>query len=222
MKLFFQKRSIAVLLSVLLFSLQCINQKDNNSNLWSGITETNEYYEVTGLGASSSGVLKSNISSEEPNISEAEAKLYAERIAFFQAVELLTEVLQGVAVKGDMELRDLYINNGEISQIIQVNIKNLQQLNTAYEKQSDGSWLAAKTVRFEKRNIGSFLEDIKQNEQIFNQISQYESDFEKRYTGVIIDLRYVFGYSNIITPRIFSSNGDELFSIREIDPGILF
>ena len=128
--------------AVILFT-GCTQQPDFQISLRSGIEETDDYIEVTGLGAASA----------DSETTEAEAKRNSETIAYFQAIEILSEALKGIAVQGELKLRDLHIGEGELIHLIEVNLKGVHQVgSTRFEQQEDGSWLAAYTVQFEKKN----------------------------------------------------------------------
>ena len=123
-------------------------------SLQSRIFETDSYYEITGIGTAS----------VEKDISEAEARRNAETVAYVQAVEILADVIQGIAVEGDIRLRDLAIHEGELSQLIKVRLENVRQAGpTRFEKEVDASLTAAYTIRYEKANARKIAESIKKN-----------------------------------------------------------
>lgn len=197
--------------TVPLFSI-CTQQPYVDISLRSGIEETDEYIEVTGLGAASADGVTT----------EAEAKRNSETIAYFQAVEILSEALQGIAVQGELKLRDLRISEGELIQLMKMNLKGVQRLGTTrFERQEDGSWLAACTVKFEKKNAESLAAGLRNSPLIEKGINDRLSETNPFYTGIIIDLRYIFGFSSLLAPKVISNDGRELFSIRDIDPDIL-
>jgi len=192
--------------------IACTQQTVVDISLRSGIEETDEYIEVTGLGAASADGVTT----------EAEAKRNSGTIAYVQAVEILSEALQGIAVKGELKLRDLRISEGELIQLMEMNLKGVQPVGTTrFERQEDGSWLAACTVKFEKKNAESLAAELRNSPLIDKCISARISDTNPVYTGIIIDLRYIFGFSSLLVPKVISNDGRELFSIRNIDPDIL-
>jgi len=198
--------------SVVILLVGCAKQSDFESILRSGIEETDEYIEVTGLGAASADGVTT----------EAEAKRNAETIANFQAIEILAEALQGIAVQGELKLRDLRISEGELVQLIEMNLKGVHRVGTTrFERQEDGSWLAACTIKFEKKNAESLAAELRNSPLINNSIDARLSDANPHYTGIIIDVRYVFGFSSLLAPKVISNDGRALFSIRNIDPDIL-
>jgi len=197
--------------TVTLFTV-CKKQPAVEISLRSGIEETDEYIEVTGLGAASADGVTT----------EAEAKRNAETIANFQAIEILAEALQGIAVQGELKLRDLRISEGELIQLIEMNLKGVHRVGTTrFERQEDGSWLAACTVKFEKKNVESLAAELRNSPLINNSIDARLSNTNPHYTGIIIDVRYVFGFSSLLAPKVISNDGRELFSIRNIDPDML-
>ena len=190
----------------------CTEQPAVEISLRSGIEETDDYIEVTGLGAASA----------DSGTTEAEAKRNAETIANFQAVEILAEALQGIVVQGELRLRDLRINEGELIQLMEINLKGIHPVGTTrFERQEDGSWLAACTVKFEKKNAESLAAELRNSPLIDKGMNARLSDTNPDYTGIIIDVRYVFGFSSLLAPKVISNDGRELFSIRNINPDIL-
>lgn len=189
---------------VLIFTLQCSGAPNIQMELGSGIEETDTYYEITGLGAAA----------HDGSISEAEAKRIADEIAYFQAVEILAEMVEGIAVEGEMTLRDLNLREGKLTQIIKTNLKGITRIGTTlYEIQEDGSWLAAVTIRWEKINADGLASVIRN--------SQFPES-NKTYSGIILDLRNVFGYNSLLSPRVNAYDGANLFSVRDVDPDVLF
>jgi len=190
----------------------CKQQPAVEISLRSGIEETDEYMEVTGLGAASA----------DGETTEAEIKRNAETIANVQAVEILSEALQGIAVKGELKLRDLQVGEGKLVQLISVNLKGIQQIGTTrFEQMEDGSWLAAYTIKFEKKNAESLAAELRNSPLIENGIDARLNSVNPEYTGIIIDVRYVFGFSSLLAPKIVANDGRELFSLRNIDAGVL-
>ena len=192
----------------------CTQSPEFRPALSSRIDETDEYIEVTGLGGASA----------DSKTTEAEAKRNAEVIAYMQAVELLAEAVQGVAVQGDITLRDLRIDEGELLQLIKVKLKNVRQVGSArFERQEDGSWLALHTIRYDKKNARSLAAEFNMSEiagsSLGNAVSREAAMVH--YSGIILDLRYIFGYASLLAPKIAATNGGELFTVRNIDPDIL-
>ena len=189
----------------IVFGIRCGQKEQGVEYVSTRIVETSEYIEVTGIGAASPG----------DSITEAAAKRNAEIVAYVQAIELLSEILQGVAVQGEITIRDLYQREGIITQVIQTRLRGVRQVgSTQFRRERDGSITAFCTVRYEKKNAVNLMQEL-----LALKSEKYSS--EKLYTGIIIDIRHITGYTNLLTPMLESSDGDVLFTIRDIEPDIL-
>ena len=178
------------------------------------IDETDMYFEVTGLGAAAVG----------DSTTIAEARRNAESVAYFQAVEILSEAIQGVAVQGDMRLRDLAIGEGSLSQLIKARLEQIRQVGaTQFEEQEDGSWIAAYTIIYQKENAQKIANAIGSGEHA--ELTSYTDNTvlpqNRDYSGIILDVRYVSGFNTFLAPKIARDGGSVLFSVRDIEPHIL-
>ncbi|MFC1477737.1 hypothetical protein ACFL6L_04655 [candidate division KSB1 bacterium] len=179
---------------------------NGEQTLRSGITVTGEFIEATGLGASSVSLDRT----------EAEAKRHAEEIARMQATELLVEALQGVGVSGSIRIRDLAVGEGQIIQLLSARLKGVRQVEkTVFQQQEDGSWMAACTLQYDKKSAEDLLETLT-SEPVLAELLSSAGGGDTGYTGIVIDLRYEFGFNSLAVPVILSPSGDELFSIRDM------
>ncbi|MFC1732114.1 hypothetical protein ACFL6I_17550 [candidate division KSB1 bacterium] len=198
--------SVKILTVVFLIYGGCVPESENHKPfLRSSIMETDDYFEITGLGASSADGTKT----------EAEAIKEAEEIAYFQAVELLTEALQGVGISGNMKLRDLNIGEGSLVQLIKGRLRGVHKVGRPeYEKQPDGSWLASCTIQYPKSSSIELAGEIAADKAVRDLIANLP-DFQRDYTGIVVDMRFEYSFSGIFTPKIVSPSEEELFSIRD-------
>lgn len=188
----------------------CSKNGQEPLELSSRVVETADYIEVTGLGAGS----------VDESISEAEAKRNAAEIANFQAMGILSEVIQGIAIRGDMTLRDLRISEGVLTQIVSTRLRGIKTDSAPrYEQQDDGSWLAAATIRWDKMNASTFVAELRNSEIVNNRIAEKEAI--RNYSGIILDLRYIYGYNALMAPKIVTGDGQLLISIMNIEPDYL-
>jgi len=189
----------------------CSEEGPAVSLLRTAIVETDDFYEITALGASAS----------EKDKNEAQAKREAAEVARFQAYELLVEVLQGVGISGNLKLRDLHIGEGELVQLIRARLEGVRQAgNIVYERQSDGSWLAACTIQYDKSRTKNLSASLAANEYIRDAATEF-SENERDYTGIVIDLRYEYDFTALSVPVIVSPDEKILFSIRQMDSSVL-
>ncbi len=196
------------LLAAAVFS--CSEPAGKTFSLQSRIYESDSYYEVTGIGAAA----------VENDISEAEARMNAETVAYVQAVEILAEVIQGIAVEGDIRLRDLAIHEGELSQLIKVRLENIRQAGpTRFEQEADASLTAAYTIRHEKTYAAMIAESIR--EKRYSGPNSESNLLNQEYSGIVLDLRYVTGFDSFLAPKICGDDGVVFFSVRDIDPEVL-
>jgi len=200
-----------ILLLPVAFLLNCDLQQQTVSTLRSGFIETDDFFEVTGLGAASAANGKT----------EAQAKRDAADIARIQAYELLVEALQGIGISGNVKLRDIQIAEGKLWQIMQARLKGVREVGKIqFELQEDGSWLTAYTIQYSKRNTDDFTTQIIADETIQSLLEE-SGDYNNSYSGIIIDLRYEFDFTTVFSPKIMSPANKILFSIRHIDMNVL-
>lgn len=194
----------------LIILVGCSTNEQKPMDISSRVVETADYIEVTGLGAGSAGA----------GSTEAEAKRSADDIAYFQAVGILSEMVQGIAVRGEMTLRDLRISEGELTHLVRTTIRGVSRNGvTRYEQQEDGSWMAAVTIRWDKKNASTFAAELRDSEIIINRIAEGSKSIN--YSGIILDLRYIYGYNALLAPKIISRDGKMLISAMSIDPEYL-
>ena len=197
-------------LAALIIIVGCSKKNQDPIEISSMVVETDDYIEVTGLGAGSVSA----------GYTEAEARRNAADIAYFQALEILSEVIQGIAVRGEMTLRDLRMREGELAQIVQTKLRGVSiDGSTRFEQQEDGSWLAAVTIRWDKKNASTFAAELR-NSEIINNRSIDESS-SNNYSGIILDLRYIYGYNALLAPKIITREGRLLISAMNIKPDYL-
>jgi len=208
--LFIYFLQIMIAIGGLINIIGCSKNLQEPLELRSRIVETGDYIEVTGLGAGS----------VDENISEAEAKRSAAEIANFQAIGILSEVVQGIAIRGEMTLRDLRLSEGELTQIVNTRLDGVKTDSAPrYEQQEDGSWLAAATIRWDKINASTLAAEIRNSEIVKNKIA--EKDGSRNYSGIILDLRYIYGYNALLTPKIVTEDGKLLISTMNIETDYL-
>lgn len=197
-------------LAALIIIFGCSKKGQDPMEISSMVVETDDYIEVTGLGAGSVSA----------GSTEADARRSADDVAYFQALEILSEVIQGIAVRGEMTLRDLRISEGELAQIVRTRLRGVQKDGTTrYEQQEDGSWLAAVTIRWDKKNTSTFAAELRNSEIINNRTINESSN--NNYSGIILDLRYIYGYNALLAPKIITLEGRLLISAMNIKPDYL-
>ncbi|MCH8285659.1 hypothetical protein IIB79_03935 [candidate division KSB1 bacterium] len=203
-------RQYMLSLAALIIIVGCSKKNQDPIEISSMVVETDDYIEVTGLGAGSVSA----------GYTEAEARRNAADIAYFQALEILSEVIQGIAVRGEMTLRDLRMREGELAQVVQTKLRGVSiDGSTRFEQQEDGSWLAAVTIRWDKKNASTFAAELR-NSEIINNRSIDESS-SNNYSGIILDLRYIYGYNALLAPKIITREGRLLISAMNIKPDYL-
>jgi len=187
--------------------LYCSREHEQTPLLHARIVETSEFIEVTGLGAASSGA----------GTTDAEAKRNADNIAYIQAVDMLVEALQGIHVQGAMKLRDLHVNEGRLVQLIKTRLTGVRAVGSArFERQEDGSWMAARTIQYPKHGIKALSGQLASDKELRKAASGALADREPSCTGIVVDLRYEFSFTSLMTLRVLDSGGQPLFSVRSI------
>ncbi len=201
-----KKRLYLVVLLCCVFNIRCVETESRNQpDLKSSIIQTVDFIEVTGLGAAAAG----------KGVTEAQAKRDAAEIARIQAYELLVEALQGIGVSGDIGLKDMNIGEGKLIQLIQAYLVGVTQVGAIeYSLQEDGSWLAACTIQYPKNNAEELTRSLINEQGIIDNTA-------KDYTGIVIDLRAVYGFKDLLTVKIVLNNGEQFFSIRDLSQDVL-
>lgn len=191
-----------ILMPGLVFNfLACSDTEIYDSELRSSILETETFFEITAIGAS-------YVNSER---SIAEAKRHAGEVARFQAYQLLAEALQGVAVTGDIRLRDLKIGEGKLLQVVQAKLVGVRETGPIkYEEQFDGSWLASCSIQYDKAEARKLVQTISSNSMLLSDQNEIE------FTGVVFDLRFEFHFDALLTPVVVNSDGKTVFSPRSL------
>jgi len=178
----------------------------NVALLRSGITKTAEMYEVTGLGAAAA----------DANLSQAGAKQNAETVAYMQAVEILTEVLQGVGLQGAIGLSGINPGDQRITQIVSAELVNVQRTgNTEYQQQEDGSWLAAVTITYSNIEAERLSEKFSED-SIIQDVLKRSENTPDAYTGILFDLRQEYDFSSFLIPEILSQKSEKIVSVRHL------
>ncbi len=200
-----------LLLPIVMFCSESV--ESDLSSLSARIDETDMYFEVTGLGAAA----------VDDGTTIAEARRNAESIAYIQAVEILAEAIQGIAVQGEIRLRDLAMQEGRLSQLIKVRLEQIRQVGaTQFEEQDDGSWIAASTIIYQKENAQKIADAIGLGE--YDELTLYTENTvllqNRDYSGIILDVRYVSGFNTFLAPKVARNDGSVLFSVRDIAPRV--
>lgn len=195
-------------LIVLIFGCGTAEDEFDPKDFVSGIVFSESFLETSGVGAASS----------DGTTSSAEAKRNAELIAEVQAYEIMAEALQGVGLIGDVGLRDVTIDEGILLQIVETNLENVVKVGeTRFHQEEDGSWMAGVTMRMENDDVNRFTSRVMNLPEVRKGINPAfdgsAGDFE--YTGIILDLRMMYGFRSLLAPKVLSPKGEELFSIRD-------
>ncbi|MCP4725790.1 MAG: hypothetical protein GY863_12175 [bacterium] len=201
-------RSIYLLIALLVLNCGSSGDEFNPKDFVSGIVITPEFVDASGIGASS----------PDETTTGAEAKRNAELIAEIQAYEILTEALQGIEIIGDIGLKDVRMHENTLMQIIEGNVDNVIKIGmTRFHQEDDGSWLAAVTMRMEGSDVDHFTSAVMNRSEIRRGLkpSLDQAVNPVEYTGIILDLRLMYGFTSLLAPKVLSPTGEELFSIRD-------
>lgn len=196
---------------------------ESNTSYNASINWTKQDIEVVGYGALI-------VSPDKPYF---QAKLMAREAAKTDAYRNLAEMLKGVYVTSETTVLNFITENDLVRKKVEMFIQGAEIIE---EKEIEGGGYAVK-VRLalsgpKEGNIASVLlpEVVKNDSEVLTTTIQFGSNYEEKatyqvpkstsaVTGVIIDARNL-EVRPAMSPKIFSSDGKEVFGPRYIDPYI--
>lgn len=145
---------------------------------------TEEYVVISAEGAAGN-----------PAMSEAQQRKSAAETAYYAALQKLAEYIAGVDIRGSVRIGNNRLSGGNVIELVQAELRGVEEISCEFTVMEDGSILARSTVRIpaaEKERIAGMMRaGVLQDAA---GIGEFPGVFQRnpagnRITGVIIDVR---------------------------------